>query len=135
MKSEVNVSRGLQWILGVSAVLVALAVVASTILPFFFPQTGWGGYGTMGPGHMYGGGSMMGGLGMMSFFGIGMFLVPLLVIGLIVLGVVWLVRSGIGSGTPSAPQQSLTASRFCQHCGKPLQAEWKACPYCGEKTA
>ncbi len=76
---------------------------------------------------------MMGGLGMMSFFGIGMLLVPLLVVGLIVLGVVWLVRGT--SGTLSTPPLSPTASRFCQHCGKPLQAEWKACPYCGEKTA
>lgn len=73
---------------------------------------------------------MMGGLGIMSLFGIGMLLGPLLFIGLIVLGVVWLVRS---VGTPSAPQPP-AASIFCIHCGKPLQAGWKACPHCGEKV-
>lgn len=125
-------SKVLQWILGVSAILVALALIAAIILPFFFPQTGWGSYGMMGgPNHMFGGGSMMG-FGM-PFLGIGMILGPLLVVGLIVVGVVWLVRTG--SGTPSALPQPPAASKFCQHCGKPLQAEWKACPYCGEKPA
>ena len=125
-------SKGLQWILGISAVLIALAIIASTILPFFFPQTGWGGWqGMMGPNHMTGGGPMMGGFGTMSVFGIGMLLVPLLFIGLVVLGVVWLVRS---VATPGAPQPP-AASVFCADCGKPLQAGWKACPYCGEKVA
>lgn len=123
-------SKGLQWILGLSAVLVALALVAATILPFFFPQTGWGGYGMMGPGHMYGGGSMMGGLGM---FGIGMVLVPLLFVGLIGVGIVWLVKS---VSAPASPQPPVAASvrEVCIHCAKPLQAGWKACPYCGEKV-
>ena len=120
-------SKGLQWTLGLSAVLIALTLIASTVLSFFFPQAGWGG---MGPGHMYGGGTMMGGLGIMSLFGIGMLLGPLLFVGLIVLGVVWLVRSGV---TPSAPQPP-AAGTFCIHCGKPLQAGWKACPNCGEKV-
>lgn len=118
-----------QWILGVCAVLITLAVIASSILPFFFPQTGW--QGMMGPNHMYGGGPMLGGLGMMSFFGIGMWLVPLLFVGLIVVGVVWLVKS---VAPPAAPQ-SPAASALCANCGKPLQAGWKACPHCGEKVA
>lgn len=121
-------SKGLQWILGLSAALVALALVAATILPFFFPQTGWGGYGMMGPGHMVGGGSMMGGLGM---FGISMVLGPLVFVGLIGVGIVWLVKS---LATPAAPQPPAAASAFCIHCGKALQAGWKACPYCGEKA-
>lgn len=130
-------SKGLQWILGLSAGLVALAVIAATILPFFYPQTGWGGYGMMGmmgSNHMFGGGSMMGGFGM-PFLGIGMFLGPLLVVGLIVVGIVWLARSGSNGSSPIGPLQPSVTGKFCQHCGKPLQAEWKACPYCGEKTA
>jgi predicted lipid-binding transport protein (Tim44 family) len=124
-------SKGLQWILGISAVLIALASIASTVLPFSFPQASWSGWqGMMGPGHMYGGGNMMGGFGMMPFFGIGMLLWPLLFVGLIVLGVVWLVRS---VATPAAPQPP-AASTVCAHCGKPLQAGWKTCPYCGEKV-
>ena len=110
--------------------MVALALVAATILPFLFPQTGWGGYGMMGPANMYGGGSMMGGFGM-PFLGLGMILVPLLFVGLIVVGIVWLVKS---VATPAAPQPPVAASAFCIHCGKALQAGWKACPYCGEKV-
>lgn len=125
--------RALQWILGVSAVLVALAVIASIVLPFFFPQTGWGaGQGMMGPNHMFGGGSMMGGFGTMGLFGLGMLVVPLLFVGLVVLGVVWLVKS---VASPAPPQPPAAAGAFCANCGKPLQANWKACPYCGEKVA
>ncbi len=120
-------NKGLQWTLGLSAVLVALALVAAIILPFFFPQTGWDGYGMMGPGYTNGGGSMMGGLGM---FSVGMILVPLLVVGLIGAGVIWLIKSG---AAPAALQPPVAASTFCIHCGKPLQTGWKACPYCGEK--
>ena len=121
-------SKGLQWILGISAVLIALAIVASRVLPFFFPQAGIGGWPSMmGPNHMFGGGPMtpalapgasVGGLGAMSFFGLGMLLVPLLFIGLLVLGVVWLVRS---VAPPAAPQPP-AASAFCANCGKPVLA-------------
>lgn len=124
-------SKGLQWILGVSAVLIALAVIASIVLPFFFPRTGWGGWqGMMGPNHMFGGGPMMGGFGTMGLFGLGMLAVPLVFVGLLVLGVVWLVRN---AALPAAPQAPV-ASAVCANCGKPLQAGWKACPYCGEKV-
>jgi hypothetical protein len=75
---------------------------------------------------------MMGGFGMPVFgFGmITMLLWPVLFIGLIVLGVVWLVRS---IGAPAAPLPP-AATLSCAHCGKPLQPGWKACPYCGEKV-
>lgn len=74
---------------------------------------------------------MMGGLGTMGLFGLGMLVVPLLFVGLLVLGGVWLVRS---MAPPAAPPQ-LGASASCANCGKALQANWKACPYCGEKVA
>jgi hypothetical protein len=126
-----KMSKGLQWILGVSAVLIVLAVIASIVLPFFFPRTGWGGWpGMMGPNHMSGGGPMMGGLGMMGLFGLGMLGVPLLFVGLLVLGVIWWVKSAAAPAAPPPP----AASAFCANCGKPLQAGWKARPYCGEKV-
>lgn len=118
-------SKTLQWIIGIAVVLIVASIIFSTVMSFFFPRTG--GYGMMGS---YGPG-MMGGFGM-PFFGpgmIAMLLWPVLIIGLIVLGVVWLVRSG----TPAAPQPPATAMN-CAHCGKPLQPGWKACPYCGEKV-
>jgi len=118
-------SKALQWIIGVAVVLIVASTIFSTVMPFFFPRTDLGGYGMMGPG-------MMGGFGM-PFFGFGMItmlLWPALIIGLIVFGVVWLVRN---IGTPAAPQP-LAAALNCAHCGKPLQPGWKACPYCGEKV-
>ena len=120
-------NKALQWIIGISIILIVASVIFSTVYPFFAPNTGgYGyGYGMMGPGHMWGGG-MIGGFGM-PFFGITMLLWPLLFIGLIVLGVVWLVRA------VTQPSASVLPTATCAHCGKPIQAGWKACPYCGEK--
>lgn len=109
-------TKSFQWILGIAVLVLALAVAASLVLPFFFPASA--GYGMMGPG-------MMGGIGM-PFLGFGMFLWPLLLIGLVVAGAVWLVRG------PSRPTP--TATRACPNCGSALQAEWKACSHCGEKV-
>jgi hypothetical protein len=117
--------KTLRLTLGLSAILIVIAILVSTIFPFIAPRLGWTrgyGYGMMGPGHMFGGGSMMGGFGM-PFLGFGMFLGPLITIGLVVLGIVWLVRAV----SPSAPTTA------CAHCGKPVQPGWKACPHCGEK--
>ncbi len=114
-------NKGLQWTIGIGVILIVLAMVFSTVAPYLFPNAlgGYGGYGMMGPG-------MMGGWGFgMPFFGF-MFLGPILFIGLIVLGVVWLVRA-------LAPTQPVAAA-VCAHCSKTLQPNWKACPYCGEKV-
>lgn len=75
----------------------------------------------------------MGGFGMMPFLGLGMLLGPVLVVGLIVVGVLWLARSLTPPVAPRLPAAS--AAEACRHCGSPLQAGWKACPYCGEKVA
>ena len=114
-------NKGLQWTIGIGVILIVLAMVFSTVAPYLFPNAlgGYGGYGMMGPG-------MMGGWGFgMPFFGF-MFLGPILFIGLIVVGVVWLVRAL----TPTQP----VVTTACTHCGKTLQPNWKACPYCGEKV-
>lgn len=123
-------SRALQWILGIAAVVLVAAIVFSAVWPLFAGRAGWGGnYGWMGPGHMFGGG-MMGGYGFgLPVFGFGILLWPLLFIGLPVLGVVWLVRSVAGSGA-----QSPGATVACAHCGRALQTGWKVCPYCGERV-
>lgn len=109
-------NKTLQWTIGISVILIVLAMVFSTVAPYLFPNAlgGYGGYGMMG-----------GGFGFMPFGGF-MFLGPLLFLGLIVLGVVWLVRAL----TPIQP----VAATPCTHCGKTLQPNWKACPYCGEKV-
>ena len=117
-------NKALQWTIGIGVILIVASIIFSTVYPFFAPNAGWDyGYGMMGGRHMWGGG-MMGGFG---FMGITMLLWPLLFIGLIVLGVVWLVRA------VTQPSASVLPTATCAHCGKPIQAGWKACPYCGEK--
>ncbi len=80
-----------------------------------------GGYGMMGSG-------MMGGYGGGLFswlFMLPMCLFPLGFLALLVVGIVWLVRTVSGT-QPGAP-----VSKVCPECHRALQAGWKACPYCG----
>lgn len=80
-------------------------------------------------------GGMMGGFYPMHPFGWGwMFLgwlIPVGVIVLLVVGVFGLINGYNRSGQLTHP--SVTQSRTCSHCGKPAQAEWNTCPYCGQK--
>ena len=50
-------------------------------------------------------------------------LIPLLILGLVVGGVVALLR-GQGRALPPTPS--------CPSCRRPIQAGWVACPYCGQ---
>ena len=105
--------------------LLVFGLVFIGALPFF--GGGWGPYGMMGPG-MMGGYNMMGGFGFLA-----MLFVPLLFIGALVVGVVALIR-GLGGVAPVGPVAGgQPGSRPCPHCGKFVQSDWKACPYCGEK--
>jgi hypothetical protein len=148
-------SKGLQWLIGIGVVLVVIAMVFATIAPFVLPRLGLaiGGatpqfgvgreFGFGGPGHMFGGRSMMGGL-RMPFFGFGMLIGPLVVIGLIVLAVALFTRRSPAPAATlpaapapvapaPAPAAFAPATTPCAHCGQLLEAGWKACPYCGEK--
>jgi uncharacterized membrane protein len=81
----------------------------------------FGGWGMMGPG-------MMGGWGFGPFGWIGMifmFLIPVGFLVLIVLGVIWLIRSITGGTKPASEMRS------CPNCGRGVQPDWRNCPYCG----
>lgn len=130
-------SKPLQWVLGICLVLLTLALVATMVVPLFLPSATAAGWGMMmNSGHMLGGrgmlesGRMMGGR-----FGGGMFLGPLLWIGLIVAGGVVLVR--VFTRRPAAaapsPAPAAPAATVCPHCAQPILVGWKACPACGEK--
>lgn len=116
------------WMLG--------AFIAIALLAFFAGNLFFGGYGAgrgWWPYHM-GGWNMMGGYGFPwggGFMGIGMLLVPLLVVGLIVAAVVALVRGPQTPLPPPPPAMPPPAARLCSNCSRPLQAEWAVCPYCG----
>jgi uncharacterized membrane protein len=62
------------------------------------------------------------------FGGLLMFLLPVGVITLIVIGVIMLVRAGRKPSSPAAPPVAQT----CSNCGADVAADWKVCPHCGE---
>jgi hypothetical protein len=69
---------------------------------------------------------MMGGWGVLGWIGLVLrWLTPVVLIGLcIALGVWWLRNRKASPPVPTAT---------CARCGKPVEAEWVACPYCGKK--
>ena len=128
-------NRFWKWFLIVVGVLVLAAIAFCAT--FFFMRGGTmmglrtGGLG----GHMrvfgprmggFGFGGMMGGFGM---FGLFRALIPLGVLVLAGFGVAHLVHRGRMQHHGAMP---MATAPVCASCGKPLAAEWKACPYCGK---
>jgi len=115
------------------AVALVVFIIGITLLSFVF-----GGWGMMGGGGMMGGwcpwcggtgrlggGGLMGGLfGLI--FGLLALLIPIGLLGLLIVGGVWLVRNVGRATAPPAP------AKTCPGCGQPVQADWQNCPYCGE---
>ncbi len=108
---------------------LVIAIVGILALLFLFGggmMSGWG-YGDYGYRSWGMGPGMMGSWGYSPFGWIGMafmWLIPVGVITLIVIGVTALMRN---TGNPTPPS-SLSP---CPNCGKGAQADWKNCPYCG----
>ena len=84
-------------------------------------------------------GMYMGGFGRMNPFG-GFLggLVSLGLLALIVLAIIWLVRSlqrpVMLATAPVVPVVPTIATHACQKCAEPVQENWKFCPNCGEKV-
>jgi len=110
------------------AVVLVVFILGVTLLPFLF-----GGWGVMGPGMMSGWspqyGGWLGGVFGWLFMLVAMAL-PLGLLVLLILGIVWLARTVGGLGPASGPAPS--TARTCPNCGQSVQADWQACPYCGE---
>ncbi|NIO70794.1 MAG: hypothetical protein GTN71_17610 [Anaerolineae bacterium] len=122
-------------VFGLVALVVFLAGVS--LLPMLFGGGYWGmGPGMMGRGVMggwcpwcggtgqFGGGGLLGGLFGLLFTLLGL-LIPIGLLGLLILGGVWLVRSMGGVSAPPAPAET------CPSCGQPTEHDWQNCPYCG----
>lgn len=124
--------KSVNWSQVLVFVLIVLVVfgLGITVLGLFFG----GGYGMMGPrmmepGGMWGwwphswGAVPVGG----RLFGLFLFcLLPLgVLVGLILLGV-WLFSNRGQDTTPAT-------SETCPNCGKPVQSNWRNCPYCAEE--
>jgi uncharacterized membrane protein len=100
--------------------LFAFLIGASLIGGFGGGYRGWR---MMGPG-------MMGGWGFAPFGWIGMLLMwvfPLGVLVLVVLGIVWLVNA-VSRPRGQAP---VAPAKTCPNCARPVQADWRNCPHCG----
>ena len=129
-----------KWILGVGAgLLVVLLVGASFARRFLWMSSGnmTGQTGVpMGGGFSDGCGGVFGGpmFGMWNMGGglmmLGMFIVPLLLVGLIVVAAVLIMR-----GSQPVVVQAHPVAILCGSCGKAVQENWVVCPYCGEKQA
>jgi len=118
-----------KWILlGVVFFLVAFCVA----LPLLGGLAGLPGRAFFGEG-MMNRGSMMGNFGFGGGLGLLMLasrcVLPLLVVAGIVALVVWLVRRQ----SPKALSTAASDTKPCSSCGKPVQAGWVACPFCGQK--
>jgi zinc-ribbon domain len=109
----------------VIAIVIVVGIVAALVSFAFFRPFGLGNILMMNRGPRLFFGRMYFGPGI---FGFGFPLITLVVIGLLV----WIGLSLIRE--PARPQVEPPAIvQNCVHCGKPLQAGWMTCPYCGEK--
>ena len=111
-------------------VAILLIVVLALGLPLLYRFTGFGWYGgMMGRGGTWGG--HMGYFFPLGYLWMGlMMLTPVALLVLLVLGGVALVNSLTRTSQP-APPMAVTSGRTCSNCGKPAQADWNTCPYCG----
>ncbi|MCL4562972.1 MAG: zinc ribbon domain-containing protein [Chloroflexi bacterium] len=134
--------RAILWI--VTGVVILAILVAVPLLGRVF----FGGFG----GRLVERGSfgyrppMMGFYGF-PFFPFGMILGWLIPLGLIVLVVLAAIEIGRSLGrsnsvaqatisqVPPAAAPAPTPARTCAHCGKPAQADWTTCPYCGSQLS
>jgi uncharacterized membrane protein len=107
--------------------LLILGVGLAVVFLFGVFLFGGAGYRWMPMHARLGGFPMMGGFRM---FGAGMMLfrliIPLLLIGLIVAGIILVV-------SVAKQPKTVTPAASCSNCGKPVQPDWINCPYCGEK--
>ncbi|KAF0108481.1 MAG: hypothetical protein FD146_1055 [Anaerolineaceae bacterium] len=123
-----------KWIIGIVLGLLVLAVLTGVGFAFRTGYWGcdmraWDGFDrtTVSSVGMMPFGGMYRSVGMMPFGGFLGGLIPLGVLTLIVLGIIWLVRS---LRQPAAPT-ALPAA--CGKCGKVVQPDWNNCPSCGKK--
>jgi len=83
--------------------------------------------------HMLGPGMM--GYGMRPFGGFFRGLLSLGFLTLVVLGIIWLVRSLRTPKPVGVPVvMPVAVDNPCKNCGQSIQVEWKVCPYCGKKV-
>jgi len=84
-------SKTAKWIIGIVVALVVLQFAMPFVWQLIFPGA-YTGYGMMGRGYGYGMHMPMMGYGLMPFGMFFMWLIPLGILALLVLGIAWLVK-------------------------------------------
>jgi uncharacterized membrane protein len=111
---------GILFLVGIVFLVVLWALHGSSLAAWHtYPRYYSGGMG------MFGG--MFLGMGLLMLF---RWLLPLGVLVLAGFGVAYLVKRD----RKAIPAPAAAAQPVCAHCGKPLNADWSVCPYCGEKV-
>ncbi len=120
---------------------VQMLVVGLVVLLVLLIGASWlGGYGGRGMWSGMMGPGMMGNWNFGSFGWLAMIFMWLLPLGFLILlgvGIAWLFRQASGSSRATGrstgdPSQTETGQP-CPNCGRPVQADWQLCPYCGQK--
>ena len=127
-------------IVAFAAIVLVIFIIGIMLLPLVF---GWSGVSwSMGPGMMGGqtqGGwcPFCGGTGTSSGWGFGgvfgwffmlmAILFPVGLLVLLILGIAWVVRA-VSRPTNQTPSSGQT----CPKCGKAVEVDWRACPFCQE---
>ena len=107
-------------IFGLTAAIVV--IVGLLALSLFLVGGRWGGM-MMGPDCPWCGGRGM--LGPLGWLGSALACaVPLLLLILAAVGVVWFAAS-------QRPRRQDDQALICPECGREVQPDWRACPYCG----
>jgi len=140
-----------KWIIGIFLGLIVLAVLigigfmvranfhgyrAEAFVPRGFSEHGpeMMPYNEFGS-HMRGPGMMGYSYGLMPLGGFIGGLLSLGFLALVVLGIIWLVRRLSTPKLVEAPAtMPVAVATPCKKCGKPIQEDWKVCPYCGKKV-
>lgn len=111
---------------------LVVAVVLLLALPLLWVISNLWGYGGM----MSGYGMMGRSYGAMNPFGwLGiaiMWLIPVAILVVLIVGVIALINNLTLPSKRNLQTGSPPGSRACQNCGKPTQADWNICPYCGQ---
>lgn len=124
-----------------AAILLVIFLVGITALPLLFgAHRGWGigGPGMIGRGwprgwYPFGGGMERYPRGFFGgtfawLFTLAATLFPLGLLVLLILGIVGLVRV-----VRRRPSEAAPLPQSCLNCGRPVAADWRHCPYCGEE--
>jgi hypothetical protein len=142
-----------KWILGIVLGLIVVSVLVgigfALVGGFHAARVGLTysrGWNEQGPGMMpFGYGLHMRGPGIVSRVGFFPFggiiggIVFLAFLALVILGIIWLAKylrsPKAAVQTPASTQASASVEMStCKNCGKPIQTDWRNCPYCGKKV-